>query len=281
MPWHGCDPFDNSLCSLWLCIRWNCTFFFFISPLVTMSFFEGWNLHHVCFDIHWINVFDVPVCATILSIVCSHNIRAVPIRFWTKMELDLKFVWEITLFLISWLIYSAVERVVEYLDLPQEPVTIVQSNPLPAYWPSTSNKDYLVRVESLVVKYAPELPEILRGISFNLSAKERIGLLGRTGILPSRILCISLPCLFKEAENPPLLWVFCVSWDVSGPFVSLIDLNHIRLSLPRVESSLTTWIFQLLVYMIWGRAWWVDLIDVCRVSQVSCNDVDKRSLSRK
>ena len=92
----------------------------------------------------------------------------------------------------------------EYLDIPQEPVAIVQSDPLPAYWPSTSNKDYLLQVDGLVVKYAPELPEILHEVSFNLKAKERIGLLGRTGILPSSVLCICLPYHFKEAENPHL-----------------------------------------------------------------------------
>jgi len=39
----------------------------------------------------------------------------------------------------------------------------------------------LVSVEELVIKYAPELPPVLKGVSFQLSARERIGLLGRTG----------------------------------------------------------------------------------------------------
>ncbi|KAG8843875.1 hypothetical protein FRB96_003699 [Tulasnella sp. 330] len=73
-----------------------------------------------------------------------------------------------------------VERVVEYLDLPQEPPAIVESNPVPAYWPS-SNSENLVVVEELVIKYAPDLPAVLHGISFTLKPKERVGLLGRTG----------------------------------------------------------------------------------------------------
>ena len=36
-------------------------------------------------------------------------------------------------------------------------------------------------VEDLSVKYAPDLPPVLQGISFALKAKERVGLLGRTG----------------------------------------------------------------------------------------------------
>lgn len=71
----------------------------------------------------------------------------------------------------------------EYLDLPQEPALIVEANRPPAYWPSSTglNSDALIAVEDLHIKYAPDLPEVLRGISFQVKAKERIGLLGRTG----------------------------------------------------------------------------------------------------
>ncbi|KIP06892.1 hypothetical protein PHLGIDRAFT_128004 [Phlebiopsis gigantea 11061_1 CR5-6] len=88
-------------------------------------------------------------------------------RFWTALELDL----------------NSVERVVEYLDLPQEPPTVIESSRPPAYWPSSTgpNTDALIAVEDLHIKYAPDLPDVLRGISFQLRAKERVGLLGRTG----------------------------------------------------------------------------------------------------
>ncbi|KAL0951671.1 hypothetical protein HGRIS_008350 [Hohenbuehelia grisea] len=88
-------------------------------------------------------------------------------RMYTMLELDL----------------NSVERVIEYLDLPQEPPAVIKSNRPPAYWPSSSssNRDSLVQVEDLVVKYSPELPPVLHGVSFHLKAKERIGLLGRTG----------------------------------------------------------------------------------------------------
>lgn len=78
---------------------------------------------------------------------------------------------------------SSVERVVEYLDVPQEPPAVIESNRPPAYWPSSSsaNADTLVSVENLVIKYAPELPPVLHDVSFQLKARERIGLLGRTG----------------------------------------------------------------------------------------------------
>lgn len=52
---------------------------------------------------------------------------------------------------------------------------------MPAYWPSSSNQQSLVVVEDLEVKYAPDLPAVLRNVSFSLKAGERVGLLGRTG----------------------------------------------------------------------------------------------------
>jgi len=86
-------------------------------------------------------------------------------RNWTTLEVDL----------------NSVERVVEYLKLPQEPPAVIESNRPPAYWPSSARNNSLLSVENLVVKYSPELPAVLQNISFTLKAGERVGLIGRTG----------------------------------------------------------------------------------------------------
>ena len=78
------------------------------------------------------------------------------------------------------LLFSSVERVVEYLDLPQEPPMIIEDSRPPTTWPA-SNSQNLIVVDGLTVKYAPELPSVLHNISFALKGGERIGLLGRTG----------------------------------------------------------------------------------------------------
>ncbi|KAF8890823.1 multidrug resistance-associated ABC transporter [Gymnopilus junonius] len=78
-------------------------------------------------------------------------------RYWTTLELDLN------------------------LEVPQEPPAIIESNRVPAYWPSSSNTKDLLVVENLQVKYASDLPAVLNDISFTLKAGERVGLLGRTG----------------------------------------------------------------------------------------------------
>ncbi|WWC92185.1 uncharacterized protein L201_007139 [Kwoniella dendrophila CBS 6074] len=85
-------------------------------------------------------------------------------RFWGQLEMD----------------FNSVERVQEYLSLPQEPPSIIRSNRPPAYWPSTNNKDSFLSVRELEIKYAPDLPTVFKG-SFEIKAGEKIGLIGRTG----------------------------------------------------------------------------------------------------
>ncbi|KAJ1301354.1 hypothetical protein OPQ81_003753 [Rhizoctonia solani] len=74
---------------------------------------------------------------------------------------------------------NSVERVVEYLDLPQEPSGKDCPKP-PEHWPSNTS-EALVAVENLVMRYSPELDPVLHGVSFKLRPREKVGLLGRTG----------------------------------------------------------------------------------------------------
>ena len=48
---------------------------------------------------------------------------------------------------------------------------------LPAAWPATG----ALCVEKLVLRYRPDLPPVLRGISFEVAPGEKIGIVGRTG----------------------------------------------------------------------------------------------------
>ena len=86
-------------------------------------------------------------------------------RFWGQLEMD----------------FNAVERVQEYLNIPQEPPAVIESNRPPAYWPSiTRDPKHFLRAEDLEIKYAPDLPSVFKG-SFEIRAGEKIGLIGRTG----------------------------------------------------------------------------------------------------
>ncbi|KAJ7170194.1 pleiotropic drug resistance ABC transporter [Mycena filopes] len=74
--------------------------------------------------------------------------------------------------------FNSVERVIEYLDVPQEAPAVVEKSRPPAYWPSSSGE---LVVDNLVVRYAPDLPAVLRNLSFTIKPSEKIGVVGRTG----------------------------------------------------------------------------------------------------
>ncbi|SNX81770.1 related to multidrug resistance protein [Melanopsichium pennsylvanicum] len=85
-------------------------------------------------------------------------------RCWTGFEMDL----------------NSVERMHEYLELDLEPPAVIEDNRPPAEWPSKINSRG-IQVKGLVLKYAPELDAVLKGVSFDISAGEKVGLVGRTG----------------------------------------------------------------------------------------------------
>ncbi|KAJ7161745.1 P-loop containing nucleoside triphosphate hydrolase protein [Mycena filopes] len=134
-------------------------------------------------------------------------------RNWTWLEVDL----------------NSVERVVEYLKLPQEPPAIIESHRPPAYWPSSSKNDAFVRVEDLVVKYAPELPAVLQGISFTLKAGERVGLIGRTGSGKSTLAMSMLR--FVDPASGRIV--------IDGIDISTIGINDLRSRLTFIPQDAT------------------------------------------
>jgi len=73
--------------------------------------------------------------------------------------------------------FNSVERIVEYLDVPQEAPLIMEKRP-PAWWPSSNGG---IDVENLVIRYSEGLPAVLKNITFSVLPREKIGIVGRTG----------------------------------------------------------------------------------------------------
>lgn len=83
-------------------------------------------------------------------------------RFYTTLEQDA----------------NSIERIREALDdVPQEAAGIIEDSRPPAAWPAKGK----VEVRDLVLRYAPELPPVLHGISFSVQPGEKVGIVGRTG----------------------------------------------------------------------------------------------------
>lgn len=74
--------------------------------------------------------------------------------------------------------FNSVERVGEYLVLPQEAPAIIANSRPPAHWPSRTGG---ITVDHLVMRYAEGLPDVLRDLSFEVRPREKVGVVGRTG----------------------------------------------------------------------------------------------------
>ena len=73
---------------------------------------------------------------------------------------------------------SAVERVVEYAELPTEDdLSKSPGTTPPAAWPASGS----IKVENLSVAYDESLPPALKDVSFSIPSGKRVGVVGRTG----------------------------------------------------------------------------------------------------
>ena len=82
---------------------------------------------------------------------------------------------------------NSVERVVEYEPLDTEAAAIISDNRPPSHWPSRG----VISLSNLEVRYRPELPPVIEGLSFSTRAQEKV----RRGFIS-----------WKTSTNWLLLW---------------------------------------------------------------------------
>ncbi|KAJ4782160.1 ABC transporter C family member 8 [Rhynchospora pubera] len=71
----------------------------------------------------------------------------------------------------------SVERIKQYMHIPPEPPAVIQAcRPSPS-WPSQGN----IELQNLMVKYRPNAPFVLKGITCTFRARDKVGVVGRTG----------------------------------------------------------------------------------------------------
>ncbi|KAI9318952.1 P-loop containing nucleoside triphosphate hydrolase protein [Dichotomocladium elegans] len=85
--------------------------------------------------------------------------------------------WVVRMYAVNEMNMNAIERVHEYLDIEEEAPAHIPATCPPASWPATGS----IRVENLEMRYVPDGPAVLRGVSFETRPREKIGIVGRTG----------------------------------------------------------------------------------------------------
>ncbi|WVF68276.1 hypothetical protein IAT40_003041 [Kwoniella sp. CBS 6097] len=107
----------------------------------------------------------------------------------------------------------AIERLKEFTELKREAPEVVEPRP-PASWPEHGS----ISVEKLIIRYAPDLPDVLHSISFKVAPKEKIGIVGATGCGKST-LALSF-FRFVEATEGKII--------IDGIDISKIGLTDLR-----------------------------------------------------
>ena len=113
------------------------------------------------------------------------------IRSYTSVEIDM----------------NGVERIIEYITLPTESQSGVSP---PASWPSVGR----LEVSDLSVTYVPDLPCVLKHLTFSIELNQRVGIVGRTGAGKSSLTLALFR--FLEAET-------------GGIYIDGLDISKVRL----------------------------------------------------
>ncbi|KDR78885.1 hypothetical protein GALMADRAFT_244528 [Galerina marginata CBS 339.88] len=80
---------------------------------------------------------------------------------------------------------NSVERIIHYAtEIEQEAPHSLPKNKPPSTWPANGR----IELKDVVLKYRPELPAVLKGISMTINAREKVGIVGRTGAGKSSIM---------------------------------------------------------------------------------------------
>ncbi|GAU27416.1 hypothetical protein TSUD_356520 [Trifolium subterraneum] len=86
----------------------------------------------------------------------------------------------------------SVERIKQFIHIPAEPPAIVDNNRPPSSWPSKGKID----LQGLEIRYRPNAPLVLKGITCTFHEGSRVGVVGRTGSGKSTL----ISALFRLVE---------------------------------------------------------------------------------
>ncbi|XP_024014831.1 ABC transporter C family member 8 isoform X3 [Eutrema salsugineum] len=119
----------------------------------------------------------------------------------------------------------SVERIKQYMSIPAEPPAVVDDRRPPSSWPSNGT----IHLQELKIRYRPNAPLVLKGISCTFREGTRVGVVGRTGSGKSTL----ISALFRLVEPAS----GCILID--GIDISKIGLKDLRMKLSIIPQEPT------------------------------------------
>lgn len=92
--------------------------------------------------------------------------------------------WIVRLYAEVEMTMNSVERLQEYLEIEQEPARDMIENKPASSWPDKG----MIEVNNVSLRYAPELPLVIKNVSFTVGSNCKVGIVGRTGAGKSTII---------------------------------------------------------------------------------------------
>ena len=144
------DAHSRCVWHLWLFNRWLGIRFAIVGTIFTVS-------------VASFAVYSPSVSASLAGLALTFSLEFSQCVFWVlrkyaDIEMDM----------------NSLERVIEFCNIPTEPADGVVP---PAHWPNRGG----IEISDLIVGYSPDLPPVLRGITFRIAPNSRVGIVGPTG----------------------------------------------------------------------------------------------------
>jgi len=113
---------------------------------------------------------------------------------------------------------QSVERLLQYSFLPAEELPESKAEPVPEEWPAHGTIEF----KNYSARYRPELPLVLKNVSFKINHGEKIGIVGRTG----------------SGKSTTLLSLFRIINPAEGSII-IDGINTMDMKLSSIRSALT------------------------------------------
>ncbi|RLV94170.1 ATP-dependent bile acid permease [Spathaspora sp. JA1] len=122
--------------------------------------------------------------------------------------------WVVRLYATVEMNMNSVERLQEFLEVEQEPpYQIKETEPRPS-WPEHGR----ISVKDVSLRYAPELPRVIKNVTFDVEPCNKVGIVGRTGAGKSTIITAFFRFLDPETG----------SINIDGVDITSIGLRNLR-----------------------------------------------------